>query len=211
MRSLAVCQGSLSPPSERAWGARHRMRWVESEPHRTRGTRVSQLGICRQGSPRSFWTGLPKEAVKQLVGSTSLWYSPIWVPAAHDPPVTPFTTQFSGRARTDWVSSITPHTAGKAGCSFIYSHGPSGEESWSEKVSLSIELCCLGKEVIVLLLSLLCPISDIFSPSVYWNFSTELLNFHKGTPVHGWLSQSVFFQRKVVENSYFTMIIIIPV
>lgn len=31
-----------------------------------------------------------------------------------------------------------------------------------------------------------------FAPAVYWNFSTGNLDFHKGSLVHGWLSETVF-------------------
>lgn len=41
-----------------------------------------------------------------------------------------------------------------------------------------------------------------FSPIFCWNFSTELPYLHKGTCIHGWLSNVVFFGRKMVETSY---------
>ena len=38
----------------------------------------------------------------------------------------------------------------------------------------------------------MCPLLDIFAQTLCWNFSTELLDFHKGFLFCGWLSKSVF-------------------
>lgn len=52
----------------------------------------------------------------------------------------------------------------------------------------------------------LCPlpylISGFSAPTVCWNFSAELLDFRKTTPIHWWVSNIVFFKGKTIENSY---------
>lgn len=42
-----------------------------------------------------------------------------------------------------------------------------------------------------------------FASAVYWSFSAGLPDFHKGTLLHGWLSESLFFGGKTLENSLF--------
>lgn len=105
-----------------------------------------------------------------------------------------------------------PHTPGKAGCSLIHSHFPHGRNCgwWTSLWALS---CApwgrddAGRVKLFLLLSSVCTILDFFTPMAYWNFSAGLLNFHKGTLVHGQLSKLVFFWGKMVENSYFTILL----
>lgn len=43
-------------------------------------------------------------------------------------------------------------------------------------------------------------IADSFAPTVCWNFSTGLPDFHKATVIHRWVSKLLFFESKIVEN-----------
>lgn len=64
-----------------------------------------------------------------------------------------------------------------------------------------------GKVKLFLLSSSVLQISDFFAPVVCLKFSAELLDFPKGSLVHGRFSKLVFFRGKIVENSYFVMMI----
>lgn len=76
-------------------------------------------------------------------------------------------------------------------------------------ISLVSELCQLGKSDVgkvklFLLPSSMCPSSVLFFPSspvVYWKLCSGLLDSHKGTFFHGWLSKLVFFGRKFLFHS----------
>lgn len=63
----------------------------------------------------------------------------------------------------------------------------------------------MGKVKLFLLPSSMYPISLFFAPTVCWNF-TGLLDLPKGTVILGWLSELVFFVRKMAENSYFSIL-----
>ena len=102
-----------------------------------------------------------------------------------------------------------PHSWGIWVLTHMFSLYPMGEIT-CRKISRHWAVLCwgradMGKVKLFFLPSSMHPISLFFAPTVCWNF-TGLLDLHKSTIIIGWLSELVLFGHKMVENSYFTIL-----
>ena len=120
-------------------------------------------------------------------------------------------TQYSGWVEKEvGLFNSVPHSWGSWGahsCILTFPHMRNmGQEGlfW-HKALLFCGRGVAGKVKLFLLSCSVLPISDIFAPVVCLNFSAELLDFPKCSLVHGRFSKLVFFGGKIVENSYFVM------
>lgn len=121
----------------------------------------------RQGIPRGSWTGPPIESLIWLFGSMLLRYILFWALA-----VLPATYHHSvvsskwGKKEMDLIG-----TAGKARCSFTWSHFPPWEKPWAEMGSLGTKLGerLWGKSQTLLLTS-----------SIAYNSMLKLLHWNTG-------------------------------
>lgn len=96
-------------------------------------------------------------------------------------------------AEKKWVSLAASHAAEEAEHLLTYSHFPQCVKSQDERVSFVTVLCCL-EEVIIIPLRLFTVSTNLrFAPIVCCNFSSTLLDFHKGSTLYCWLPNSVFF------------------
>lgn len=110
-------------------------------------------------------------------------------------------------ARKKRVSLAASCIAWEARCSFVYSHLSLWEKSWAWKVSFGRGTQEKWNYSSYPLQYVLYQISPP-PPLACWNFSAGLLDLHKGTLIHGWLSESVFFGIKKVENSDIAILMI---
>lgn len=163
---------------------------------RARGALVAPVGqcggICGQSIPRSLCLGLLMEPLTCLVGSTSLLLcsaprSGCWSPSHSPPP------GFAAHDSVFWTGLLWQCVTqlGKLGVPSPALTLPRGGSHWLRSVLLVLSCAALKgwvKRVKSNCASypFRCILPQIsFVPLVGWNFSTGLLDFHKGSLICG--------------------------